>query len=91
MNTADLKNHIDKMERLIELQRAELFHTRNLLGRCMDLTGGLFATEKPYDVPEKAFFTMRNQNSGLFISMCEIEGLTSEMERINKLYKELKI
>ena len=90
MNTAELKNHIDKMERLIELQRAELFHTRNLLGRCMDLTGGLFATEKPYDVPEKAFFTMRNQNGGLFISMCEIEGLTSEMERINKLYGELK-
>lgn len=90
MNTSAVKNYIDKMERLIELQRAELFHTRNLLGRAIDTLGGLYVKEKQYDVPDNVFFTMRNAPSSLLISMHTVDGLTSEMERINKLYGELK-
>ncbi len=42
-----------------------------------------------FEVPETAIFTANTGNDILHIYTCSVEGLTSEMEIINKYYREL--
>ena len=91
MNTQSVKNYIDTQARLIELQQAELDKMRNYLARILAANGNLITVEAvEFDVPENAIFTSNMGNDILHIYTCSVEGLTSEMERINKLYGELK-
>lgn len=91
MTTSAVKNYIDTQARLIELQRAELEKTRNYLARILAANGNLITVEAvEFEVPERAVFTANKGNETLHIYTCSIEGLTSEMEIINKLYGEVK-
>ena len=90
MNTQSIKNYIDTQARLIELQQAELDKMRNYLARILAANGNLITVEAvEFDVPETAIFTANKGNETLHIYTCSVEGLTSEMEVINKLYGEL--
>lgn len=91
MNAAAVKNYIDTQARLIELQRLELHKTRNYLARILAANGNLITVEAiEFDVPENAIFTAKEVGGEtLHIYTCSVEGLTSEMEIINKYYREL--
>ena len=90
MNTQSIKNYIDTQARLIELQQAELDKMRNYLARILAANGNLITVEAvEFEVPETAIFTANTGNETLHIYTCSVEGLTSEMEIINKYYGEL--
>lgn len=91
MNTQSIKNYIDTQARLIELQQAELDKMRNYLARILAANGNLITVEAiEFEVPESAIFTAKEVGGEtLHIYTCSVEGLTSEMEIINKLYKDL--
>ena len=92
MNTQTIKNYIDTQARLIELQQAELDKMRNYLARILAANGNLITVEAvEFEVPENAIFTAKEGGGEtLHIYTCSVEGLTSEMEVINKYYRELK-
>ncbi len=91
MNTQSIKNYIDTQARLIELQQAELDKMRNYLARILAANGNLITVEAvEFEVPENAIFTAKEGGGEtLHIYTCSVEGLTSEMEIINKYYREL--
>lgn len=91
MNTQSIKNYIDTQARLIELQQAELDKMRNYLARILAANGNLITVEAvEFEVPERAIFTAKEVGGEtLHIYTCSVEGLTSEMEVINKYYREL--
>ena len=91
MNTQSIKNYIDTQARLIELQQAELEKMRNYLARILAANGNLITVEAvEFEVPENAIFTAKEGGGEtLHIYTCSVEGLTSEMEVINKYYREL--
>jgi hypothetical protein len=91
MTTTAIKNYIDTQARLIELQRIELEKTRNYLARILAANGNLITVEAvEFEVPENAIFTAKEVGGEtLHIYTCSVEGLTSEMEIINKYYREL--
>ena len=91
MTAQAVKNYIDTQARLIELQQAELDKMRNYLARILAANGNLITVEAvQFDVPETAIFTAKEGGGEtLHIYTCSVEGLTSEMEIINKYYREL--
>jgi len=91
MNAQSIKNYIDTQARLIELQQAELDKMRNYLARILAANGNLITVEAvEFEVPENAIFTAKEGGGEtLHIYTCSVEGLTSEMEVINKYYREL--